>query len=181
MCRSPQKNIAYDFVHASLACLVRLTEMACKMGLSKWSYCCSSGICCLQDLFKTALRIFCIFHRAFSSTVFLSLKRCNHTVGLTLLKQERILFYWRDPISIRSITCQYQSMSHPRRYIKTISVYNLSRLYTTKDNRSHEKKWSHTKKSLEKMLPSRNYYGCRLRRWYRASDKYTHPSRIPAT
>ena len=47
-------------------------------------------------------------------------------------------FLWRSRLSLT------------RRYIRTISIYNLPRLRSMNVNRSNERKWSHTKKKKAK-------------------------------
>ena len=60
------------------------------------------------------------------------------------------------------------------------SIYNLPRLCTSNIDRSNERIWLYTKKGKKQMIPHTNYYGHRLRGWYRASGKYTYPSQILA-
>ena len=64
-----------------------------------------------------------------------------------------------------------------KRYICTISVNTLPRQLTSNDNWANKRKCFHIKKKNKKqMIPCRNYDIHRLRRWSRASYKYTSPS-----
>ena len=68
-----------------------------------------------------------------------------------------------------------------RRYISPIPVYYLPRLRASNTNRFKERKRLHAGRGMKQKIPRTNNYGHGLRRWYRASGKYTRPSRISVT
>ena len=57
-------------------------------------------------------------------------------------------------MTLTSLTIRMES---GRRYITTISVYNLSRLRTINVYRSHKRKWSYTNKSQKQKISRRNH------------------------
>ena len=84
--------------------LAHFIWMICEMG-GKWLYkCCFVG-CCFQGFVQNSMQPFlCSSHLPFSPSVLL--KWCDHTVVLTQLERIPVLFYQRNQISIRLLTCQ---------------------------------------------------------------------------
>ena len=74
---------------------------------------------------------------------------------------------------------QYCCWSFAKRYISTIFVYNLPKLWTLNVSRSNKRKWLYTKKGKKQMISCRNYNRLRLCRWFNTSCKYNCPSWIP--